>query len=77
MTQRTVPQAASRRVLGAILAGFVVLGGASAVAANEPSLPLAAEDLGVDGHSGYAERVAPAAPAADRPAAPVGPARTP
>ena len=77
MTQRTVPQAASRRVLGAILAGLLVLGGASAVAANEPPLPLAAEDLGVDGYSGYAERVAPAAPAAEAQPEPAAPASTP
>jgi hypothetical protein len=70
MTQPTVPRAAARRLSGFILAGLLALASTSMVAADEPptadpSLPLAADDLGLDGHASWADRVAevPAAPA--------------
>jgi hypothetical protein len=67
MTQSTVPRPAVRRLIGAVMAGALLLGGASAAAANEPSpsLPLGADDLGLDGHASWADRAAevPVAPA--------------
>ena len=77
MTQRTVPHTAPQRFMSAMLAGLLLLGGASAVAANEPSPPLGADDLGLDGHSGYAERVALQPPAGDGQPGPVAPASAP
>ena len=77
MTQRTVPHTAPRRLIGAMLAGLILLGGASAAAANEPSPPLGADDLGLDGHSSYVERVALGAPAVSSAPATVPPASSP
>jgi hypothetical protein len=73
MTQRSVPNRAARRSPSVILAGLLVLAGASGTLADEPSVtgspspPLAADDLGLDGHASWADRVrlvtAPPAPA--------------
>ena len=79
MTHRSVPHSARRRVGSAVLAGLLLLGGASAVAADEPSPPLGADDLGLDGHASYVERVArPAATVViTQPAAPASPGPQP
>lgn len=70
MTQATERRTALRRLIGAVMAGTLLLAGASAVAANEPSpsLPLAADDLGLDGHVTWADRAAEV---------PIGPAEAP
>jgi hypothetical protein len=85
MTLRSVPHRAHRRSSSVILAGLLALAGASAVSADEPtsfgvpSPPLAADDLGLDGHASWADRVqlvpAPSAPAPVP--APPSPAPTP
>jgi len=85
MTERTVLPSVGRRTLGVFLAGLFLLAGATAVTAAEPAVPsppLAADDLGLDGHASWADRVvllpaAPGTPPASGAAASPQPSATP